>query len=834
MKKIDFNSEWKFVKGYVSSLKLLQMQGKQAETVRLPHDAMIYEDRCENTANGGSTGFYPGGTYTYFKNFYVPADWEEKTVTIEFEGVYETAMVYINGTLVKTNRYGYSNFYVELAGYLNFDQENELKVVVENAEENSRWYSGSGIYRNVNLYVGDGVQIPVNGVRATTKEASEDVAVVEFSTKVCNQTGRKEKLAVLAEMEDSCGTHFEEKVHLTGFGHSEYTVYQSITIPSPKLWDCDRPDLYKCTVKVCNEEGMVLDEETFFYGVRKVTLDAVYGLRLNGKQVKLRGTCIHHDNGILGAATFEDAEYRKCELLKKAGFNSVRSAHNPMSKEFLDACDRLGILVMDELTDMWTVHKNKKDYAFSFQEEWKSIVEKMVEKDYNHASVILYSAGNEIQEIGTERGAERNREICNYFKELDGTRFTTNGINALNAAGAGVYQIMQELGPMIQKSMESAGTNDSSGSNVINSFMKLMEGEVGDAFAVHPIITGVLQEASESMDIIGLNYLTGRHLLEGELHPNKCVLGTETFPADIVRLWSVVKASEKVLGDFTWTGYDYLGEAGCGIFYYDGKSNFGSNYPDRTAYIGDIDLAGYRRPISYLREIVYGLCKKPYLAVERVDKHGKPHSQTPWMFKDNVASWTWNGMEGNPASVDVYSDAEEVELFLNGRSLGRKPAGEANGFTASYEIGYEPGTLEAVNYRNGEKAETCMLKTASKKTVLRIEKNREELSANEKDLCFLTMHLTDENGTDNLQEKRKIHIQVEGEGTLQGFGSGDPQSMERYDSESIMTYDGYALAAVRAGKNAGEVRVSVWMEGYEQEKQEIVISVKESDPARKS
>ena len=397
MKKIDFNSEWKFVKGYVSSLKLLQMQGKQAETVRLPHDAMIYEDRCENTANGGSTGFYPGGTYTYFKNFYVPADWEEKTVTIEFEGVYETAMVYINGTLVKTNRYGYSNFYVELAGYLNFDQENELKVVVENPEENSRWYSGSGIYRNVNLYVGDGVQIPVNGVRATTKEASEDVAVVEFSTKVCNQTGRKEKLAVLAEMEDSCGTHFEEKVHLTGFGHSEHTVYQSITIPSPKLWDCDRPDLYKCSVKVCNEEGMVLDEETFFYGVRKVTLDTVYGLRLNGKQVKLRGTCIHHDNGILGAATFEDAEYRKCELLKKAGFNSVRSAHNPMSKEFLDACDRLGILVMDELTDMWTVHKNKKDFAFSFQEEWKSIVEKMVEKDYNHASVILYSAGNEIQ-----------------------------------------------------------------------------------------------------------------------------------------------------------------------------------------------------------------------------------------------------------------------------------------------------------------------------------------------------------------------------------------------------------------------------------------------------
>ena len=826
MKKIDFNSDWKFVKGYVPSLKVLQMYGKEAENVRLPHDAMIHEDRDEHTKNGGATGFYPGGTYTYFKSFYVPSDWADKTVMIEFEGVYETAVVYINGVLVKTNRYGYSNFYVELSAYLNFDTENELKVVVENAGENSRWYSGSGIYRNVNLYVGNLVQIPVNGVRAATEEADSEAAVVEFATKVSNFSRKKEKLIVSVEMEDKEKKHFTDKVHLTSFAQTDNVVYQSITIPSPELWDCEEPNLYQCTVRVCTEEGELFDEETFFYGIRKITLDAVRGLRINGKQVKLRGTCLHHDNGILGAATFEDAEYRKCELIKNAGFNSVRSAHHPAGKAFLDACDRLGILVMDELTDMWTVHKNKNDFAFSFSDEWKTIAEGIVEKDYNHASVILYSVGNEIQEIGTERGAEMNRTICNYFKELDNTRYTTNGINALNAAGAKVYQIMKELGPLLQKNMEQTGTNDNSGSNAINSFMKLMEGEVGDAFAKHPIVTKVIEEACESMDIIGLNYLTGRHLMEGELHPNKCVLGTETFPADIVRLWGIVKSSAKVLGDFTWTGYDYLGEAGCGIFYYDGKNNFGSNYPDRTAYIGDIDLAGCRRPISYLREIVYGLRKEPYIAAVRVDKYKKPCAKTPWMFQDNLASWTWKGYEGEKTAVDVYSDADEVELFLNGKSLGRKAAGEKHNFTAAYEISYEPGKLEAVNYRNGVAAEKYMLQTASDKVFLHINKSRESMSANEKDLCFLTISLVDENGITNLQEQRNIHLSVAGEGTLQAFGNANPQSLERYDADCFPTYDGYALAAVRAGKNAGEIKISAWIDGQEEEKQEIVIDVR--------
>lgn len=825
MKKADFNAKWQFVKGYVPSLKVLQMYGKQAQEVTLPHDAMIHEMRDENTKSGGATGFYPGGMYTYFKTFSVPEDWEEKTVLLEFEGVYETAMVYINGALAKTNRNGYTNFYVDIARYLNFGEENEIKVVADNsAEENSRWYSGSGIYRGVSLYVGEPVQIPLNGVRITTEEADKDVAVVEISTKVLNRSRKKEKLTIIAKLEDEKHRVYEDRVHLTGFAESENTVHQQIAIEHPMLWNCDTPHLYQCTVQIYAGDKL-LDEQTISYGIRKITLDALRGLRINGEPVKLRGTCVHHDHGILGAAAYEDAELRKCRLIKEAGFNSIRSAHHPAGKAFLDACDKVGLLVMDELTDMWTVHKNNHDFAFSFLDEYQNMIKNMVEKDYNHACVILYSVGNEIQEIGTERGAELNRMLCNAFKELDSTRFTTNGMNALNAAGAKVYPIMQELAPLIRKDAEKVGTNDNSGSNVINSFMKLMEGEAGDAFAAHPIITEVLEESSESMDIIGLNYLTGRHLLEGELHPNKCVLGTETFPADIARLWKVVNSSNRVLGDFTWTGYDYLGEAGCGIFYYDGKSNFGSHYPDRTAYIGDIDLAGYRRPVSFFREIVYGLRTEPYIAVERVDKYGKKCSKTPWMFKDNIASWTWRGYEGKPAVVDVYSNAPEVELFLNGRSLGRKPAGAEHGFTATFELNYEPGVLEAASYQNGMETGRCQLGTADEDVQIHVEADKKELQANGEDLCFLTMNLCDAKGTANLYEKRRIHIEIEGEGILAAFGNADPQSIESYDASCWETYDGYALAAVRAGDKKGAVSVTVWMEGKEEQKQKITIPV---------
>lgn len=823
MIKTILNRDWKFVKGSAPSLRALQMYGKEAETVSLPHDAMIHETPCETTKNGGATGFYPGGVYTYFKTLFAPEEWREKTVTLEFEGVYEKAMVYVNGALAAVNSYGYSDFYVSLDRYLQYGEENEIKVIADNgSEQNSRWYSGSGIYRSVNLFVGNLVQIPVNGVQAATLDADEAVAVVEIATQVSNLTRKKETLEVLVELTDSEGKSFSDRVRLTAFGNSDYRVRQSLTIRKPRLWDCDSPELYQCSVKLFAGET-VLDESTFPFGIRKLSLDAARGLRINGKPVKLRGTCVHHDNGILGAAAYEEAEYRKCRLLKEAGFNSIRSAHHPAGKALLSACDRLGLLVIDELCDMWTVHKNDHDFAFSFLDEWKHIADAMIAKDYNHPCVILYSVGNEISEVGTERGAEINRMLCNYFREKDGLRYTTNGMNALNAAGARMFPIMQELAPLLRKE-EHGGTNDNSGSNAINSFMGLMEGEAGEAFAKHPLITETLRESSGSMDIIGLNYLTGRHLEDVERYPNKCVVGTETFPADIARLWKTVNASPQILGDFTWTGYDYLGEAGCGIFYYDEKANFGSHFPDRLAYIGDIDLAGCRRPISFLREIVYGLRSEPYIAVERVDRYGMLHSKTPWMLKDNIASWTWHGFEGTPAVIDVYSGEEEVELFLNGVSLGRKPAGREHGFVATFRHAYEPGALTAVGYRDGEPVGSFALATCGKEVHLSAETSKQEVHAGSEELAFVSIRLTDENGKEILTEKRRITAAVEGSIELLAMGSADPQPVTSYDSQTWETYHGGLLVVVRAKGLPGAGKLVISVEG-EAEKTEVGFQV---------
>ena len=822
MLRSKINDSWMLAKGGTSMMSSLQ-GGLEYEEVNLPHDAMVHEERTPDTANGTQTGYWPGGLYTYTKKLYAPEEWKDKTAIIEFEGVYETAMVYVNGNLAVTNLYGYSNFYVVLDKYLEYGQENEIKVVADNAaEKNSRWYSGSGIYRNVNLLVGARIHIPAEGVKITTPSVSEESSTVEIATTVKNLLRNKEKVTVETVISHDGEVVGKDVVGVTMYGEAEETVRQTICLEKARLWSTDDPFLYECVVTVyAGEEKLDETHETF--GIRKLELDAEHGLRINGKQVKLRGTCIHHDNGIIGATTLEKAEERRCRQMKEAGFNSIRSAHHPMSKAMLDACDKYGILVMDELTDMWTNHKNPNDFALHFLDTMETEIKRMVAKDYNHPCVILYSTGNEIPDMGTARGAQLNRQMCNMLHDLDPYHFTTNAINGLLALGPRMGAVIQELMEAQKQKAAEAGESSDEGANALNGMMALMTGEGGDAVACHPLMTESIAESSEAMDIIGLNYLTGRHVLEKEHHPNKTVLGTETFPADIVRLWDIVKNYDHVLGDYTWTGYDYLGEAGCGVFYYDGTQNFMGVYPDRTAYIGDINLIGYRRPISYLREIVFGLRKAPYIAVERVDKYGMPHSITAWMHKDNVASWTWPGYEGKPANVDVYSEAEEVELLLNGTSLGRKPAGEKHGFMATYEMTYEPGELLAVSYCNGEETGRDVLYTAGEKVQMQVDCEGEVLKADGADLAFLTVKLTDDKGIDNLFAQKEITVTVEGAGTLQGFGNADPRAIGSYDDTTWKTFDGYVMAVVRAGKEAGTIKVKFDAEGCESREVEIQV-----------
>lgn len=825
----NFNRGWQVAKGGNNAATAAFLGTDEVHMVHLPYDAMIHEERIPDARSGAQTGFYPGGEYIYQKTLDAPEEWKEKKVVLEFEGIYQTAMVYINGALAATNLYGYSGFYVELNPWLRFGEENRIKVIADNSgTPNSRWYTGSGIYRNVKLLVGSRIHIPADGVRITTLDAGTDSAVIEAEVRIQSISRIRENIGINLTIEKGGKVIARDRQTAVMYPGACEMSRHTICIEKPELWDCDTPSLYLCRVEIeCG--GEVLDETRENFGIRTILLDAAHGLRLNGKEIKLRGACIHDDNGILGAVTWERAQERRCRQLKGAGFNSIRSSHHPLSKSMLDACDRYGILVMDEISDMWTVHKNPHDFALHFAECWEQVAERMVDKDYNHPCVMMYSIGNEISEAGSDAGAAIARKMCGKLHELDHTRFTTMGQNGLMSAGARLRTIMQDVmekfGPLQaeKEEQESGSSNSRSGQGKqdavsgMNSFMSLMAGERGEYFSTHPLLTEALEGCSSACDIIGLNYLTGRHIAEHEMHPNKTVLGTETYPADIVRLWGIVKRYPHVLGDFTWAGYDYLGEAGCGIFHYDGNANFTSVYPERAAYIGDLDLVGYRRPISYLREIVYGLRKEPYLAVERLNRYGMPCSKTAWMYKDNIASWTWPGYEGKPALVDIYADAQEVELFLNGRSLGRKPAGEEHGFTASYELAYEPGELTAVSYEDGKETGRFSLVTAGEDIRLHAEADRTVLAADGEDLAFVTVRLADEKGTDNLYASKKVTVSVEGAGRLEGFGSADPQALGSYDDAAWETYDGYAMAVVRAGEEDGTIRVAVRADGCEEQ-----------------
>lgn len=821
MYKEKFNLDWFVSKSSGESI-VESMRGEKSEkiAINLPYDCMIREERKPDTKNAGQTGYYPGGIYYYTKTFSVPNEWQNKKVIIEFEGIQGSSQIYINGDFAGSHNYGYSSVYINMNDYLKYGEENSIKVIANNAMElNSRWYTGSGIYRDVHLHIGEKLHIPTNGIKITTPEIERTFATVVIDTEIVNDSYKNRNIELITTISNKNGESVAKDITpVTMYGQSQERVRQRVAIARPELWDCDAPNLYTCTIEL-KESDTQIELITERFGIRKLQLDAVNGLQINGEQVKLRGTCLHHDNGLIGADTLKRAEERRCIQLKEAGFNAIRSSHHPMSKSMLEVCDELGILVMDELTDVWNHSKNIHDFSNQFNDVWEREVESMVQKDFNHPSVIMYSMGNEIQEAGTAKGAQLNRKIANKIREFDDTRYITNGINGILALGEKMGVVVGEL--MQSAPMTPSENSDTDGSNQLNSMMSIMLGDFADAIASHPLMSESINEFVEGMDIAGYNYLTGRHEMEHELYPNRIVLGTETFPSDISNLWKIVTENNHVIGDMTWTGYDYLGEAAVAVFHYDGQVNFNPSYPDRTAYCGDIDLIGYRRPISYYREIVYGLRKEPYIGVERVNRYGETSSMTPWMWKDNIASWTWPGYEDQPAIVNVCSDAEEVELFINGRSLGKQPAGKNNKFVADFEIKYEPGELRAVAYRGGVASESFSLVTAEETVTINPVIDKTQLNSDGEDLSYITINFKDENDVVNLNVKKEVTVNVEGAGELVGFGSANPSNEGNYSDTTWETYDGQVMAIIRSGTEKGNIRMTIDAEGCESKTIEI-------------
>lgn len=797
MKIQKWNDDWKFWADK-DSFALVWNIPENARTIQLPHDAMIEEKPYAESGNHGNTGFHDGGVYTYVKHLFVGEEEKEKTLMLKFEGVYMNAFVYVNEQLAGKNMFGYTTFYVPINDYLRYGEKNEIRVQVRNNNmTNSRWYTGTGIYRDVYLLEAGMDYFVPEGIQVKCESADEEFAILKIRSEIKNRKCIPTSLILKTVVKDQKDVVVaEENSKVVLFDQEQRTLEQRVVIAKPQLWSAKEPTLYTCEAILYEGEDAV-DTATETIGIRTMTIDSKRGLRINGKTVKLRGACVHHDSGLLGAATFEEAQYRQVRKLKEAGFNAIRMSHHPMAPAMLRACDEIGMYVMDETFDMWNRCKSDLDYGLYFQEWWEKDVTAMVRKDYNHPSVIFYSVGNEIPEIGTDHGAKTCHDLCKKIKQLDDTRFTLASINGVFAAGDHVGQVVADVSADLCEKGELDGN--------VNDFMTLMDGHM-DEIVVHSAITERLEKACAAMDIAGYNYMTARYELDGKLYPNRIIVGSETYPPEIARNWGEVKRLPHVIGDFTWTGWDYIGEAGVGVPAYQwGEGGFGAGFPCQLAYSGDIDITGFRRPASYFREIVFGLRKEPYITVQNPHKYGQHLIKTPWVISDSASTWNWSGCEGKPVVVEIYSPGEEVELFINGESKGRKPAGEKAGYRTLFDVIYEVGTVTAVAYEQGKEIGRMELQTADGDMHLELEAE----DVNAKELVYLNLWLKDSEGRVITDQDLKLQAEIEGTAVLAGFGSGNPKPQYNFNEVQTETFNGHALLILRrTGKEGYCVKIT--------------------------
>ncbi|MFB4420794.1 glycoside hydrolase family 2 TIM barrel-domain containing protein [Streptomyces sp. QL37] len=808
MIRTSFNDSWQ-VRPKANPFAELSGQVVPYRSVTLPHDAMIEQNRVapagEVTMEGAAGAYFPGGVFEYRKTFDVPEGYRGKRIILEFEGVYRDAAVYINGDYAGQRPYGYSQFRIEADRFLKYGEANEIRVEAR-AHRDSRWYTGAGIYRDTWLLVGEQTHLAPDSLRITTPDVDHARAVVEVVAEVVNQSFAVRTLDVLTAITTGSGEVVASDVsRVTVLPGEPAVLRQRLYVQRPDLWSTESPALYACGVTL-KEGAEQVDEAGTTFGIRTLQLDPEQGLRINGETVKLRGACVHHDNGPLGAATFARAEERRVEILKEAGFNAIRISHQPMSRAMLDACDRIGVLVVDESFDVWTSGKSEFDYSLSFPEWWERDLGAMVAKDFNHPSVIMYSIGNEIPETGSPFGALWGRRLAEKVRSLDPTRYVTNAVN-------GMLAVMSELGALQQQALDQAAEEGAG----INTLMA-DAGDAMNAVSSSELVTQRTAESFAVLDVAGMNYAEARYALDRELFPNRVILGTETFPTRIDGNWRLVEGNSHVIGDFTWTGWEYLGEVGIGRARYAGPDEpqhaHNGPYPYLVAGCGDIDITGHRRPASYYREIVFGLRSEPYIAVRRPGGHGKAWAGSPWAWSDTISSWTWPGFEGSPIAVEVYSDADELELFVNGRSLGRREVGADHRFRTEFETAYEAGELLAIAYRGGVETGRSAVRSAQEAVHLAVEADRQSVAANGADLVYVTVELTDAEGVCHTADDCEVSVDVSGSGVLLAFGSANPSTEERFDTTTRRTYEGRALAVLRA-TGPGKIRLAVSAPGYE-------------------
>ena len=769
LRTVSFDGNWRFKKDSVIDASSMSFDDSKWRALDLPHDWSI-EDLSAGQAGlpnqsdsvigpfttrsvgTTATGYTVGGIAWYRKHFTL-TNTSNKNVAIYFDGVYMNSDVWINGHHIGNHPYGYTPFYYDLTPYLKQNGENVLSVRVRNEGKNSRWYSGSGIYRHVFLTITNPVHIEQWGVYITTPKVSETSASVNIQTAIINdeQNGHRLKLrAKILDAKNKVVATTETNIPISQ-SHN-IPISQTIELPAPHLWSTESPYLYHAVTDILQGEK-IIDHVVTNFGIRSINITADKGFLLNGNPVELKGGCVHHDNGPLGAATIDRAEERKVELLKRFGYNAVRTSHNPPSIQFLDACDRLGIIVIDEAFDQWQRHKNPEDYGLYFDTCWQRDIDAMVLRDRNHPSVIFWSIGNEINERADAEGIAITKKLRDEVKRLDNTRPVTEALCF---------------------------------------------------FWDHPNYKWDTTAAAYALlDVGGYNYQWQVYETDHAKYPQRIMMGTESFPLQAFENWQKVEQHPYVIGDFVWTAMDYLGETGIGHTELDKLSKFAMEFPWFNAWCGDIDLIGGKKPQSYYRDVLWNRSKLEMLVHSPVPE-GHKEAISFWGWPDESAAYTFPGADGKPLQVHVYTKYDSVRLVLNGITIGVQKASDQTKLTASFNINYEPGELKAVGLKNGKAVDSVVLKTAGKAAGIRLVADRKNIHANPNDLAYVTAEVIDANGNVVPDAALLLHFSVSGNGKIIATGNANPSGMESMQQPQHKTFKGRCLAIVQPGSKTGK------------------------------
>lgn len=774
-----FDDNWKFYKGDVPNGESQNIDEGNWRTVELPHDWSI-EDLANQSdsvigpfsiksVGATSTGYTVGGTAWYRKHFSLN-NTSGKKLSIYFDGVYMNSDVWINGHHLGNHPYGYTPFYYDITPYLRSNGENLIAVRVENEGKNSRWYSGSGIYRHVWLISTNANHIAPWGVYITTPSVSETAATVNIETAVVQEEKSSQPLKLRSQIFDIKNKLIASKESTVVSGN---TVNQTLTVSRPSLWSPSSPSLYHAITQIV-QGGKIIDHVTTSFGIRSISITATKGFLLNGKPIELRGGCMHHDNGPLGAATIDRAEERRVELLKQFGYNAVRTSHNPPSMQFLQACDRLGIIVIDEAFDMWERGKNPGDYHLYFDTSWKKDIDAMVLRDRNHPSVVFWSIGNEINERADAPGLVITKNLRDEIKRLDDSRPVTEAICH---------------------------------------------------FWDHPGYKWDTTAASFALlDVGGYNYLWKEYESDHAKYPGRIMMGTESFPLEAFENWQQVEQHPYVIGDFVWTTMDYLGETGIGNTGLDKPRSYQlQTFPWFNANCGDIDLIGGKKPQSYYRDVVWS--RSPLqMMVHAPVPEGHKEEVSAWGWPDEYAHYTFPGNEGMNMQVHVYTRYEAVRLVQNGRIIGEQNVSPQTKLTATFTINYQPGTLKAIGLKNGKAVDSVVLQTAGKPAQVRLTVDRKSIHPNRNDLAYVTAEILDEQGRLVPDALVPLRFSIIGNGEIIATGNANPSDMESFQKPEHKTYGGRCLAIVRPKNSAGKLMVKAEGEGLKQGN--LIIEVK--------